>query len=164
MKIRLSLFISRGIRFWRRRWNQRNFSENWNKLCNERKDMLSKIRGLRRHICTSCRYCHCRSRSLRVPSGSLNPTLNYLDKLAARCLPGPVRDFAQFRPSWRKLAGVSQAPWRVFLPSFRLQHQTIFEAHKYAKCLSKICIRVQLRRGHATNDMTKPSRHSVSPP
>ena len=50
------------------------------------------------------------TRALRVPiNGSLNPNLNYLDKLAARCLPFPVRDFAKFRPSWRKLAGVSQA-------------------------------------------------------
>ena len=38
------------VSFRRRRWSQRNFSENRNIQCNQSKDVLSKIRGLGRNI------------------------------------------------------------------------------------------------------------------
>ena len=52
------------VSFRRRRWSQSNFSENRNIQGNQSKDILSKIRGLRRNIVLASRRCRWRPRLL----------------------------------------------------------------------------------------------------
>ena len=62
-----TLSSKRGRHFnvsFRRRWSQRNFSENRNIQSNQSKDILSKIRGLRRNIVLASRRCRWRPRLL----------------------------------------------------------------------------------------------------
>ena len=53
------------VSFRRRRWSQRNFSENRNIHGNQSKDMLNKIRRLRRNIFLASRCWRCLPRLLR---------------------------------------------------------------------------------------------------
>ena len=53
---------------FRRRWSPRNFSENRNIQGNLSKDVLNKIRGLRRNIFLASRRWRCRTRLLQVPT------------------------------------------------------------------------------------------------
>ena len=56
------------VSFRRRRWSQRNFSENRNIQGNQSKDVLSKIRGLRRNIFSCLQRWRPRSRLLEFPN------------------------------------------------------------------------------------------------
>ena len=58
------------VSFRRRRWSQSNFSENRNIQCNQSKDILSKIRGLRRNIFLASRRWRCRPRLLKFPNNT----------------------------------------------------------------------------------------------
>ena len=77
--------LTSNVSFRKRRWSQRNFSENRKIQGNQSKDILSKTRGLRRNVfLASRRWCR-RPRLLKVPnrekSGDLTKTRNWLDGL-----------------------------------------------------------------------------------
>ena len=60
----------------RRRWSQRNLSENRNIQGNQSTDILSKIPGLRRHSFLVSRRWRCRPRLLKVSNSSLTDTIS----------------------------------------------------------------------------------------
>ena len=73
--------LTSTVSFRRRRWSQRNFSENRNIQGNQSKDVLSKIRGLRRTIFLASRRWRCRPRSFKVPN-----SYTYLDVSQYQCI------------------------------------------------------------------------------
>ena len=163
----LSLFIWREIRSERDAGID-GFSENWNNLCNyQRKDMLSKIRELRRNIFTACRYCHCRPRSLRVGL-MVWPWITSISLQLAvfQVQPETSRNFCHLGESWQVYRRLSEGQ------SFHLSDSntrrslkdtnmviSVFDRFASGSTVLPIMEGVTLR----WHDKTV-SRHTVSPP
>ena len=149
----LSLFIWREIRSERDAGID-GFSENWNNLCNyQRKDMLSKIRELRRNIFTACRYCHCRPRSLRVGL-MVWPWITSISlQLAVFQVQSETsRNFCHLGESWQVYRRLSEGF------SFHLSDSNTRRSLKHTNMLisdfdrfaSGSIVRLIMERGHAT--------------
>ena len=84
------------VSFRRRRWSQRNFSENRTIQGNQSKDMLSKMRGLRRNIFLASRRLRCCPRLLKVPI--LHSTVQYAENKISIAL--QPNDFPRSKYMW----------------------------------------------------------------